>query len=339
MWLFLRWLLLALPFLIHSSWGFNNQASPQIQISAVQHKRHVHIIRGETTYFSLNMKPNEDIISYSDGDDVKRNPTRRNFFAKMTTSTLITSIIGSSLIMPDAHAEGTTKSTSDATITDKIYIEFKGLSGPSEPNDRIVIGLFGNDAPQPVSILKELVTKEGYKSKCKPLDTTRVLQKEQLEANKVYNMCIETEDTVGVNYDYSTVWRVIENERIDVGAVSGKFIARENPNFEDKQSGLKHDRAGVVSVRRGDESGYGFTIYPGSGSSSTLDEDNIVVGKVIEGMDVVQKLNSMPVVKNALAGNKVKNAPSRACRYGGSELFCNEQKPLKKVLLDKTGIL
>lgn len=129
MMLFLRWLLLA-SFLIHSSWGFNNQASPQIQISAVQHTRHVHIIRGETSYFSLNMKHNKDDMSYS--DNAKRNPTRRNFFAKMTTSTLITSIVGSSLIMPDAHAEGTTKSTSDATITDKIYIEFKGLSGPSE---------------------------------------------------------------------------------------------------------------------------------------------------------------------------------------------------------------
>ena len=184
-----------------------------------------------------------------------------------------------------------------------------------------------------------MVTPQGYKSKCKPLDTSRTFEKEQLEANKVYNNCIEKEDTVGVNYEYSTVWRVVSNERLDIGAVSGKFIAREPPNFEDKQSGLKHDEKGVVSVRRGNESGYGFTIFPGGNNAQTLDEENVVVGRVIEGMDVVDKLNSIPVVKNTLAGNKKKTAPSRACRYGGNELFCNEQKPLKKVTLDKTGIL
>ena len=260
---------------------------------------------------------------------------------------------------------GSAKSTADATITDKIFIEFKGLSPPSSSsdgqsntNDRIVIGLFGNDAPQPVSILKQLVTKDGYKdSKCKSLDTSRTLIKEQLEANKVYNTCMETEDTTGVNYDYASVWRVIPNERVDVGAVSGRFVARENPNFVDGSGSgdkLRHDAAGVVSVRRGNEGGFGFTIFPGGGSNDAariLDEDNIVVGRVLEGMDVVQRLNELPVVKQSagsiLGGGgsgasgkeKSKVAPSRGCRYGGTELYCNEYKPLRKVLLDKTGVL
>lgn len=281
--------------------------------------------------------------------DNNANPTRRNFFASLVYSTLVPTIVSSSIpvmIMP-ARADAA-KSTADATITDKIYIEFKGLSTPGDgssgnSNDRITIGLFGNDAPQPVSVLKQLVTKGGYKSKCKPLDASRVLQKEQLEANKVYNNCMENEDSVGVNYDYASVWRVMKDERIDAGAVSGRFVARENPTFEDAGSGLTHDAAGVVSVRRGYEGGYGFTIYPGTGgngaAASMLDEDNIVVGRVIEGMDVVERLNVMPVVKMAFSGGKTQNAPSRACRYGGSELYCNENKPLKKVLLDKTGVL
>ena len=95
-----------------------------------------------------------------------------------------------------------------------------------------------------------------------------------------------------------------------------------------------------MSVRKGSDGGYGFTIYPGLGDASILNEDNIVVGRVIEGMDVVQKLNEIPVVKSALAGgSNGKNAPSRACRYGGTELYCNENKPLKKVLIQSTGIL
>ncbi|KAL7520232.1 hypothetical protein ACHAWX_004965 [Stephanocyclus meneghinianus] len=279
-------------------------------------------------------------------DTHNKSPTRRDFFASIAA-------VSNAFIASTLPAGALAASTADATITDKIFIEFKGIptAGASESNssDRIVIGLFGNDAPQPVSILKQLVTKEGYKSKCKPLDTSRLLQKEQLEANKVYNSCLENEDTIGVNYDYSSVWRVIPNQRIDVGAVTGKFVARENPNFQDTEgNALLHDSPGVVSVRRGNDGGYGFTIFPGHKGdvgAAILDEDNIVVGKVIEGMDVVQRLNEMPVVKSAgvnymalTGGPNAKNAPSRACRYGGP-MYCNENKPLKKVLIEKTGIL
>lgn len=268
--------------------------------------------------------------------------TRREVFRKILASSAI--LTSSSAVAADGPI-----------ITDKIYIDFKGVpnnnndaSDAASPTtkDRIVIGLFGNDAPQPVSILKQLVSKEGYRSKCKPLDTTRLLQKEQLEANKVYNACLENEDTVGVNYDYSSVWRVVKDERIDVGAVSGKFVAREFPLFEGKNN-LVHEY-GLVSVRRGNDGGYGFTIFPGqkgSAAAAVLDEDNVVVGKVLEGMDVVERLNAMPVVKSSAVnymaltgGAKGTVAPSRSCRYGG-DMYCNENKPLKKVLIENTGTL
>ena len=268
-----------------------------------------------------------------------------------------------------------TKSTADAIITDKIYIEFKGLSSTADSSsatattttntDRIVIGLFGKDAPQPVSILKALVTSTGYPAKCKPLESdeynSRLLEKERLEKRKVYNTCIQSQDVQGVNYYYSTVWRVIPYERIDVGAtVSGKFIARENPIFIDNDnddsttSRLTHDSPGVVSVRRGNGGGYGFTIFPGSitndaSSVSTLNEENIVIGRIIEGLDVIQKLNNVPTVHNTFAtgggggqsssSSVLKGMPSRGCRYGGSEYFCAENKPLRKIVLDKMGVL
>ena len=87
-------------------------------------------------------------------------------------------------------------------------------------------------------MLKALVSPTGLKAPCKPREI-RSLQKEQLEANKVYNSCVEGQDK-GVNYDYATIWRVVKDERIDVGAVSGKFIAREFPNFEGTND-LKND--------------------------------------------------------------------------------------------------
>ncbi len=284
---------------------------------------------------------NKQFISNNDHDS--ESPTvhdRRKFFGSLlAASTILTS---SAAIAADG--------ASDAVVTDKIYVEFKGIASTAADaaptKDRIVIGLFGNESPQPVSVLKQLVTKEGYRSKCKELDTTRLLQKEQLEANKVYNACLENEDTAGVNYDYSSVWRIVKDERIDVGAVSGKFVARENPLFE-ATNNLSHDY-GVVSVRRGNDGGYGFTIFPGkkgSSAAAVLDEDNIVVGRVLEGMDVVERLNDMPVVKSSslnymalTGGAKGTVAPSRACRYGGP-MYCNENKPLRKVLIESTGTL
>ncbi|KAL3822447.1 hypothetical protein ACHAXA_006875 [Cyclostephanos tholiformis] len=94
-----------------------------------------------------------------------------------------------------------------------------------------------------------------------------MLERERLEARRVYNSCLENEDSGGVNYDHSTVWRVIKDVRIDLGAVSGRYVARESPNFVDGPTRMRHDAPGVVSY------------------------------------------------------------------------FCNENKPLRKILLDRTGVL
>lgn len=235
--------------------------------------------------------------------------------------------------------------TADAQVTDRIFVEVKGLGGPSAPTQRIIIGLFGKDAPRSTQMLKQLVNaKEGLAAPCKP-KTDRTLQKEQLEANKVYNTCVEQQEQ-GVNYEYSQIWRVIPNQRIDVGAVSGKFIAREFPTWqEDNTNGLKHDTAGVVSVRRGNDSGFGFTIYPGNGgdaASQLLDQDHIVVGRV-ENLDIVSALNEVPVITSSKLGGgaaaAAQAAPNRSCTYGGKQLYCNEYKPLNKLSTLNAGVL
>jgi cyclophilin family peptidyl-prolyl cis-trans isomerase len=235
-------------------------------------------------------------------------------------------------------------------VTDKIFLEIKGMGGPEggSVTRRIVIGLFGNEAPTSVQKLKQLMTTEGLASPCKPKEEGRMLQREQLEANKVYNNCIEGQDR-GVNYDYATIWRIIKGERIDVGAVAGRFVSRETPTWEEtKDNSLKHDRPGIISVRRGSESGFGFTIFPGtSGTANTADlnANHIVVGEVLEGLDVIEALDNVPVITSAkvnymglTGGPTTKSAPSRSCRYGGP-MYCNEQKPLLKLTIYKTGIL
>lgn len=234
-----------------------------------------------------------------------------------------------------------------AEVTDKIFLEIMGLPAPegeTPTTKRIVIGLFGKEAPQSVDKLKKLVSDEGLPAPCKPKEE-RALQREQLEANKVYNTCIESQNK-GVNYDYAQIWRVIKGERIDFGSVAGRFVARENPSWtETNVNTLKHDRAGIVSVRRGADSGFGFTVYPGGkGDIADLDENHIIVGQIVEGMDVIEALNNIPVVASSkinymalTGGPNNKSAPSRACRYGGA-MYCNENKPLVKLTIYKTGL-
>lgn len=249
-------------------------------------------------------------------------------------------VICASSMTPHASAA---ENTGSAEVTDRIYFAIKGL-GP-DPR-RIVIGLFGKEAPSSVSKIKKLVSDSGLPAPCRA-KAERSLQKEQLEANKVYSSCKEKENT-GVNLRFSSIWRVIKDERIDMGAVSGRFVARAYPTWSEAgPSKLKHDAPGIVSVRRGDDSGFGFVIYPGDGrvNTETLDEEYIVIGKVIDGMDAVQALNEVPVIVSSkynymglTGGPKTLNSPDRSCRYGGP-MYCNENKPLIKLSITDTGIL
>ena len=124
-----------------------------------------------------------------------------------------------------AGAEDLARRTSDAQITDTVYFVVKGLkdSSGNPINSKVEIGLFGKDAPQAVSQLKQLASPAGLPAPCRP-KAQRSLQKEQLEANKVYASCMEGESD-GVSLRYSQIWRVVPQQRIDVGAVAGKFVA------------------------------------------------------------------------------------------------------------------
>jgi len=291
-------------------------------------------------------------LSRSPRTPVSCTPSRRY----LLLSSILATTAGDLLTNQKQPAWAGEEATIDnAEVTDRVYFALQGLpSSPSEPK-RVVIGLFGKQAPQSVRKLKQLFSPSvGLPAPCRPR-AVRTLEKEQLQANKVYNTC-KTQEATGVSLQYSTVWRIVPNERIDVGDVAGKFVAREYPSWSEDQSSadyvLRHSQAGVVSVRRGNEGGFGFTIYPGSGDKNfgetVLDDQHIIVGRVLEGMDVVRELNTkVPVITTssqlnfmALAGGGSQNkaAPSRACTYGGP-MYCNENKPLIKLSLSETGVL
>jgi cyclophilin family peptidyl-prolyl cis-trans isomerase len=256
------------------------------------------------------------------------------------------------------HSASTTTTTTAASattaaaiVTDRIFVDIVSpTSAPATaatnatPN-RIVIGLFGKAAPASVAQLRQLVSVTGLAAPCRPR-AQRSFQKDQLEANKVYNSCMDGERE-GVSLRYSTVWRIRKDEGIDVGAVTGKYVAREYPTYTEEEEyfvPLSHDTAGLVSVRRGNESGFGFTISPRA--NPDMDADYIVVGRVLDGMEVVEQLNEIPVVNSApvvnymalTGGPTTQNAPDRSCRYGGP-MYCNENKPLVKLKISDCGVL
>ena len=293
----------------------------------------------------LRMQPESQLSPPDTTTGISNSNSRRSVLLQSASAAAtLLATLGST---PSLASAAATSTTDAAQVTDRIFVEVKGLGGPSAPPQRIIIGLFGKDAPRSTQMLKQLVnTKDGLPAPCKPKAENRVLQKEQLEANKVYSTCIEQEDK-GVTYEYSQIWRIIPNQRIDVGAVSGKFIAREYPNWqEDTSNGspLKHDTVGVVSARKGNDSGFGFTIYSGPGGDAAaqlLDEEHIVVGRV-ENVEIVSALNDVPVITSSKFGGgpaTAQTAPNRSCTYGGGQLYCNEYKPLNKLMTLNSGVL
>jgi len=277
---------------------------------------------------------------------------------------------------PTTTAAAATMSSSKGVgvVTDKVYVDITGLgsvqsdinSGSVEisKTQRIVFGLFGYDSPNSVKKIKQLFSdKGGLPALCKPLKTDFMIQREQLEANKVYRSCTEgVENNVNVNYNYSQIWRIVKNERIDFGSVSGKFISREFPTWIEESTTSTSTKDAIteytsqpttkylMAVRRGNDSGFGFTVFPCENIMNNKDfiDNYIVIGKVCESTEnVVDQINNVSVVSSSKKINYMgvggggssnkKNAPDKSCRYGGP-MYCNENKPLQKLTMFRTGI-
>jgi cyclophilin family peptidyl-prolyl cis-trans isomerase len=166
-----------------------------------------------------------------------------------------------------------------------------------------------------------------------------VLAREKLEKNKALQSCLAAEGQP-LSYDGATVWRVVPGQRIDAGALASAYNLRLGPPVvgDNSNGQLKHDQAGVVSMRRGVQAGT-FLITPAAAPS--LDEDYVIVGRVVRGLDVVSKLNAIPTIRSgngvgyqAFAGDIAgRDRPVKSCRYGSAELYCTDGKPLRKVTM------
>ncbi|XP_076328443.1 peptidyl-prolyl cis-trans isomerase B-like isoform X3 [Tachypleus tridentatus] len=152
----------------------------------------------------------------------------------------------------------------DAVVTDKVIFE---VAIDGDPAGTVVLGLFGKVVPKTVANFKAFAGK-GFK---------------------------------GYKYEGSKFHRVIKNFMIQGGdVISGDgtgsiciYDEGDGKYFPDENFELKHNYPGILSMANAGKDTNGCQFFITTINTPWLDGHHVVFGKVLEGMNVIEKIESL----------------------------------------------
>lgn len=235
------------------------------------------------------------------------------------------------LSLPAIAADAISPKTTAKVFLDVMIGSGKGLRDDgTKRTQTLEIALYGDEAPQSSKFFAALCMGQYI-----PEESTRKLP---------------NGDDIIVSYDGSQVSRIVKDKRIDVGKFALGSNQRQtttrdsvgkvrisninlasNVIHSDKND-LRHDSIGIVSVPKAGQT-FEFTIAPSP--NAELDSDHIVIGRVIEGIDVVEKINAVPTSREDGTKQLFINAGKS---FDGRAKIAAVGRPLQKITITRCSV-